>query len=104
MEFVAVFLYMDKRLVGVDNLFEINRALRDMSEDSRCVKVTVELFGLFLRKIAVCIYRGENTSREITSHRHKINIIREIWLQVCDRAPDFCKMLMRESFVDRNVI
>lgn len=91
-------------LVGIDDLFEIDAAGGDVREEGRGVVILVQPAGRRLVERAVGVDAGEDAAGEIAAHRHEIDGLAEAGLQASQVASDFDQVLVREGFVDRNVV
>ena len=94
---------MDQRLVGVHDLFEIDRALCDMGECRPGVVVGVQLPGGFLIERAVGVDAGEDAAGEVSAHGYEVDLLPECGFQQPEVAADFEQMLVREGLVDGEV-
>ena len=104
MELTTVFLYVDERLVGVDDLFEIDRMIYGMGERRAVIVIMIQPFGFFACEVAVGVDRRKYATGEITSHRNEIYVVVEVGLQRLERARDLGKVLVGEWLVDGYIV
>ncbi len=99
-----MFLYVDERLVGVDDLFEIDRMIYGMGERRAVIVIMIQPFGFFACEVAVGVDRRKYATGEITSHRNEIYVVVEVGLQRLERARDLGKVLVGEWLVDGYIV
>ena len=95
---------MDQALVCVDHLFQIRILVCDEGERMIIVILFVNTRDLIQPDLTVQISCREDTSREVPSYRDKVDRAAETVLQLTQTLSDLGKVLVREWFVDRDIV
>ena len=103
-KFVAMLFQMDKALVGVDNLLQIDVLVDDMRKGVFGIVFFVHADNLFQRNFGFYHDSGKNATRKISAIGYEINVRIKTVLELFERLLDFGHMLVLEGFVHTHVV
>ena len=103
-QFVIMLLQMDKTLVGVYHLLQVNLLLNHMHERIGLIILAVYLVKFLNIDGVLYDYGSEYATGKVTAIRDEVDIRVEAALQVLDGLDDLWQMLVSERLVDADVV
>ena len=103
-QFVAVFLYMDKRLVGVHHLLQVDGLVAVVGKGRILIEVFVGFDDVFYGSLGPDDCRAEDAAGEIASIGDEVDVGVKIALNLLERLADLGDVLMLEGLVDAQVV
>ena len=100
-EFVADFVEVDDAFVGVDHVFEVDRAVAYKGEVMVAVKLVEKMARLAEFERRVHIDDRHYTACKRATHRYEVDLLVESVLNLGEGLTDIVKMMMGQTLVDR---
>ena len=101
---VALFLKMDKTLVGMDDLFEVNGLTREISERVFSVVVLIKLFELAERYFVVKQDGSKDAPGEIAMARDEIDLRVKTSLLLTQCSLHLGQVLVHKRLIDADIV
>ena len=103
-QFVAVFLAVNQRLVGVHHLFQVERLFAVVGEGGIAIEVLVGLHNILDGCGCLDHCGAEDATGKRTAIGNEVDVGIEIALHLAQRLSDLCDMLVLEWLVDAQIV
>ena len=97
-------MQVNKTLVGIDHLLQIRILINDERKRMVAIIFFINATDFAQLNFAIQICGCKNTAREVAAHRNEVNLAIEAILQLHQALVNFSQMLVRERFIDRDIV